>query len=140
MVGTYILCRTAIRESGESAEDVNDGDYGVIIAMGATVIVNTILTILNINGSYNSAEEAVKAEFTTEQLKNVFNWAYSMAGLVAAIFIIKGGIDYTMSRGDPSRTQKATRSLIFAAVGLVVVILAAAITNFIISSVGGAVS
>ena len=50
-----------------------------------------------------------------------------MAGLVAVVFIIKGGVEYMISRGDPGRVQKATRSLVYAVVGLVIVILAAVI-------------
>ena len=47
-------------------------------------------------------------------------------------------IDYMLSQGDPGKTQKATRGIIYSIVGLVIVILAAIITNTVISSVGGA--
>lgn len=107
---------------------------GVIIAMGASVIVNTAVTILGIN----TADGATQQGFDAARVQSIFSWAYSMAGLVAVIFIIKSGIDYMLSQGDPGKTQKATRGIIYSIVGLVIVILAAIITSTVISSVGGA--
>lgn len=107
---------------------------GVVLGLGASVIVNTIIMILGIDRSAGIAQNA----WTTERLNGVFNYAYSMAGIVAVIFIIKSGVDYMLATGDPAKTAKATRSLIYSVVGLVIVILAAVITNFIVSAVAGA--
>lgn len=105
---------------------------GVVIAMGASVIVNTAQVILGLN---NGVPTTVS---TTTQIQNIFSWAYSMAGLVAVVFIIKGGVEYMISRGDPGRVQKATRSLVYAVVGLVIVILAAVITSVVMGAIGEA--
>lgn len=105
---------------------------GVVIAMGASIVVNTIIFILGIN-----AGNGIEQEFDGSSLQNVFNWAYSMAGLVAVIFIIKGGIDYMLSQGEPGKIQQATRGIMYAVIGLVVVLLAAFITGAVISSIGG---
>ena len=59
-------------------------------------------------------------------------------GTVAAAVFIYNGLMYVMSTGDPSRTKKATQGLIFAALGLAIVLLAAIITNFIFSTIEGA--
>lgn len=107
---------------------------GVAIAMGATVIVNTAKVILGIN----DANGWNQGEFLVTDVQGAFNWAYIAAGIVAVGFIIKNGVDYMLSTGDPGKTQKATRGLIFSVVGLVIVLLAAAITSFVISSIGGA--
>lgn len=106
---------------------------GVVIAMGASVLVNTAVTILGINTSGIQDNG-----FNATRVQSIFSWAYSMAGLVAVIFIIKSGIDYMLSQGDPGKTQKATRGIVYAVIGLVVVILAAVITSTVIKSVGGA--
>ena len=107
---------------------------GVIIAMGASVLVNTAVTILGINTSNGIQQTG----FDAARVTGIFSWAYSMAGLVAVIFIIKSGLDYMLSQGDPGKTQKATRGIIYSVVGLIVVILAAVITSTVIKSVGGA--
>lgn len=106
---------------------------GVVIAMGATVIVNTLKLILGIaNDGWN------QGTVTQERVEGVFGWAYGIAGLVAVVFIIKSGVDYMISTGDPSKTKKALHGLIAAVVGLIIVILASVITGFITSSIGGA--
>lgn len=105
---------------------------GVVIAMGATILVNTAKVILGID------ESAGWNQGSFGGLQQVFDWAYLAAGIVAVAFIIKNGVDYMISIGDPGKIQRATRGLIAAIAGLVVVVLAAVITNFIIKSVGGA--
>lgn len=107
---------------------------GMVIGMGASVFVNTAIQILQINQS-NGWQQAT---FTADTLDKIFSWAYAMAGVVAVGFIIKSGVDYMISTGDPGKTRKATHALIYSVVGLVVVILAAVITSFIIKSIGGA--
>ncbi len=102
---------------------------GTILTMSATVIVNTAKMALGISG--NSWKQAL---FEKDQLQNAFSWGYTVAGIVAVIFIIKGGFEYVISRGDPGKTQKAMRSVIYAVVGLVVVLLAATITAFVINA------
>lgn len=109
---------------------------GTVIAMSASVIVNTAKIILGIN----AADGWAQADFTKTQMNNIFSWAYTIAGLVAVVFIIKGGFNYLTSQGDPGKTKTAMQTIIYAVVGLVVVILAALITNFIITSTGGALT
>lgn len=106
---------------------------GITIAMGASVLVNTAKVILSIDESKGWNQ----GEFLTTDVQGAFNWAYIAAGIVAVGFIIKNGVDYMLSTGDPGKTQKATRGLIFSVVGLVIVLLAAVITGFVISSIGG---
>lgn len=107
---------------------------GTVIAMVASVAVNTVRVILGIN----STDEWAQHEITQENIENAFAWAFSIAGVIAVIFIIKGAVDYLMSSGDPAKTRKATQAIIYAVVGLVIVILARLITIFVLQSTGGA--
>ncbi len=108
---------------------------GVIIAMGSSVIVNTGTTILGIDRSAGWEQQ----EVTQEQIQNAFNWAYAMAGLVAVLFIVYGGVTYLTSQGDPAKASKATRTVLYAVAGLVIVILAAVITAFVTEAIGGSI-
>ena len=108
---------------------------GTVIAMVASIAVKTAQTILSINAEAGWQQ----GEITQDRIGNVFAWAYSAAGIIAVVFIIKGAIDYLMSQGNPERTRTATRSILFAVVGLVVVLLAAAITAFVMGTVGDAI-
>ena len=58
-----------------------------------------------------------------------------LIGIVTVGFIIKGGIDYAMSQGDPGKVKKAKDSILYAVIGLVVSVLAFAIVQFILNHV-----
>jgi len=71
----------------------------------------------------------VDADTTVTSLLNV---VYFLAAAAAIIVIILGGIFYSISNGDSSKVKFAKDSILYAVVGLVVVMLAFVITNFII--------
>lgn len=66
---------------------------------------------------------------------NILNTAYYIAGFIAVGMIIYAGIQYITANGDTAKTKKATNTIIFSIVGLVVIIAAFTITNFVITSV-----
>lgn len=107
---------------------------GLVISIGASVIVNTVIKILGIDrdGGWN------QGGFDKDAMAGIFNWAYLAAGIVAVAFLIKSGVDYMISAGDLGKTKKATHSIIYSVVGLILVILASVITNFVISAIGEA--
>ena len=86
-----------------------------------------------------SVREAAGCKGTTDQLPNVviniLNAVIGVAGLVAVIFIIYGGVQYMTSSGDAGKIKKAKDTILYAVIGLIVCILAAAIVNFVINKV-----
>lgn len=104
---------------------------GMVIALSASVLVNTGMVILSIQTS-NGIKQG--ENFTQVQVQNAFTWAYTVAGLVAVAFIIFGGIKYVTSQGDPGKARSATQTIVYAVVGLIVVLMAAAITALVITS------
>ena len=71
-----------------------------------------------------------------ELLRNGLNLTYFLAGVVAIITIIIAGIMYTTSSGDAGRVTKAKNLLVYAIVGLIIVLVAFAVTNFVIGRFG----
>lgn len=67
-------------------------------------------------------------------LTNVLNAAYFWAGIVCVIIIIIAGYFYVTSAGNASTVKRAKDALTGAVIGLVVIILAFTITQFIIGS------
>ena len=65
-------------------------------------------------------------------IQTVVNALLFLLGAVAVIMIIIGGIRYTTSNGDSTRTKAAKDTILYAVVGLVVAILAFAIVNWVI--------
>ena len=62
---------------------------------------------------------------------NILYGIYFLAGIIAVIVIIIAGLTFINSGGDASRVTKAKNQILYAVVGLVVVISAFAITNFV---------
>jgi hypothetical protein len=65
-------------------------------------------------------------------LTNALNTVYFLAAIVAVIVIIVAGLAYSTSGGDSGKVTKAKNQILFAVIGLVVVLAAFAITNFVI--------
>lgn len=58
-----------------------------------------------------------------------------VAGIAAVIIIIIAGIHFITSNGDPNAAGSARSTIIMAAVGIVVIVLAKSIITFIVSRV-----
>lgn len=67
-----------------------------------------------------------------EVLANALNIVYFLAGAIAVIVIIIGGIMYVTSAGDSGAVSKAKNMVLYSVIGLVVVIAAFAVTNFVL--------
>ena len=65
-------------------------------------------------------------------LQNGLNMAYLIAGIIAVIVVIVGGIMYATSAGNSGNVTKAKNLILYAVVGIVVILTAFAITNFVI--------
>lgn len=70
-------------------------------------------------------------------LGNILTAVYMVAGIVAVIVIIVGGIRYTTSNGDAAGVKSAKNTILYAVVGLIVIIMASAITQFVIQGTSG---
>ena len=63
---------------------------------------------------------------------NILNAVYFWAGVIAIIVIIIAGILYSSSTANPSQTKRAREAIIYAVVGLVAIIMAFVVTQFIL--------
>jgi len=76
----------------------------------------------------------VNAISSEKVLQNTLNIVYMAAGIAAVIVIIVGAIIFASSAGNSSSVVKGKNMIIYAVAGLVVIIAAFAITNFVIGS------
>ncbi len=65
-------------------------------------------------------------------LQNGLNIAYFIAGIIAVIAIILAGFSYVTSQGDAGRVTKAKNTILYAVIGIVIILSAFAITQFVI--------
>jgi hypothetical protein len=64
--------------------------------------------------------------------KDISNTLIFVAGAIAVIVLIIGGLNYVTSTGDAARIKKAKDTILYAIIGLIIAILAYAIINFVI--------
>lgn len=73
-----------------------------------------------------------KVALNDSLINNVYNTVLALAGAVAVAYIVWGGMQYTLSQGDSGKVKKAKDTLLYAIVGLIVVMFAFVILNFVI--------
>lgn len=65
-------------------------------------------------------------------IPNVLHTVYIWAGIIAVLIIIVAGYFYATSGGDASQTKRAKDAILGAVVGLIIIIMAFIITQFVI--------
>lgn len=65
----------------------------------------------------------------------VINILSIVVGIAAVIMIIIGGFRFVMSGGDPKNTESARNTVLYALVGVVIVLLAQILVRFVINKV-----
>ena len=106
---------------------------GLVIALSAIGITNFIFTLVTVGATNIGEIEGVVQMTGTDLIVAGLNLVYYIAGLVAVVMVIFGGFMYTASSGDPGRVGKAKQTLTWAIAGLIIILCAYAITNFIIA-------
>lgn len=66
---------------------------------------------------------------------NILSAIIGVAGFIAVIWIIIGGVNYMTSSGDPSKTKKARDTILYACIGLIICVLSFVIVNFVILNI-----
>lgn len=72
---------------------------------------------------------------TGASVRDIISIVASILGFIAVIVIIIAAIKFITSQGEPQKVANARNTIIYAAIGLVVSILAHVIVNFVIEAV-----
>lgn len=115
---------------------------GLAIVMSAYLIMSTIrFALLGAGGKFSCdflSDAGTGCVDANSIVTNAIQWTIGIAGAVALIFVVYGGISYTTSAGDPGKLQKAKQTILYALIGLAIVALAEAITAFISGTIRNA--
>jgi hypothetical protein len=65
-------------------------------------------------------------------IPGILNTVYWLGGVIAIIVIVIAGIFYAISQGEAAKIKRAKEAIIYSVVGLVVIMVAFIITNFVI--------
>lgn len=100
------------------------------------LIAQTALAIDLFPGNVCSGADcsAVKASDTelANRVQNIINIALMIAGAVAVIMVVIGGLRMISANGRPGDLESGRMTVIWAVVGIIVVILSSAIVNFVV--------
>jgi len=83
------------------------------------------------SGLISASDAGIPAVSADNVLANGLNIVYFLAAVVAVIVIIIGGLLFATSAGNAANVTKAKNMILYAVVGLVIVLAAFAITNFV---------
>lgn len=70
-----------------------------------------------------------------QTIKTIVDGFLVLVGIVAAIYLVLGGVRYIRSQGDDGEMEKAKHTILYAIIGIIVVGLSAVIVNFVIKSI-----
>jgi type IV secretory pathway VirB2 component (pilin) len=90
-------------------------------ATGVALSLSTVESVFAADGA------AQATDFMTNIIKVLINFA----GIVAVAMVVWGGIRYATSSGHPEQLDKAKKTLWYAGVGLVIVLAAYSIVDFV---------
>lgn len=100
--------------------------------MKKTIIFQTIfLTFLFVVFTSPVYAQSADVDKVTTFIQSVIQVLVTLAGFVAAGFIVWGGIGYITSSGNPEALEKSKRTILYSAVGLTLVLGAFVISNIV---------
>jgi len=85
------------------------------------------------SGSYNVNIPKVGATHGSIQL--ILQVVFGIIGAIALLVITFAAFQYTISRGEPQQTARAKDTIIYAAIGLVICVLAFSIVTFVYKNI-----
>ncbi len=108
---------------------------GLGVALASTAIVNVIATSISGGRTGFGLPNVAAGQGQVAAILN--NIIFPIAGVVAVIFVIIGGVMFTISQGDPGKVKNARNTIIYSIVGLVFVIMGFAIVQLILGRFAG---
>lgn len=121
----YMIAQGDPGKLAKGKKTITNAVIGLVITMTASILSGAISGI--ISGVKDSADGA-------SFFQGIFNKVFFWSGVVAVIMIVYGGIQYITSTGNPSGIAKAKTTILYSIVGLLIVIMAAAIVNVVVGA------
>jgi len=68
----------------------------------------------------------------TSSMPTVLKTVFAFAGVLSVLFVVIGGLRYTLSAGNPSQIKQAKETILYALIGLVLAISAFTVVSFVL--------
>ncbi len=113
-------------KAAKGKKTITNALIGSVLCLVASTLVGALNGIFGAMG---------KAGSTSDFFAEIFNRAFIWGGILCVLMMVIGGISYAMSAGNPGKITKAKNTIMYSAIGLIIIILAAAIVNFVLKAV-----
>ena len=97
--------------------------YEYLVSAGR-MAQNSVTKACELNGAFQFSDVVLIA-------MAVLDMVLRLAGLVAVVFVMYGGLQYITSNGEPDKTKDAQQTIINALIGLGIALVAIAAVSFI---------
>jgi hypothetical protein len=77
-----------------------------------------------------------EVQATSDTIGKILVVVLNVMGAVTLLIITLGGLKYVLSRGEPQGTNRAKDTILYALIGLVIIIFARALVAFVFNKVG----
>lgn len=111
-------------------EEVNRDTSG-----GKATVENKKICEINSNSGASSSKSLLAKEGIVKKILNFMSW---LTGLLAAVYLIVGGFKIIVSGGESDSVASGRKMIIYAMVGIAVVISSNLIINLVIGAVNNA--
>ena len=71
-----------------------------------------------------------------QTLDTVASYVIGILVLVAVFYIIRAGYEFVTANGDQEKISQARSSIMYAAIGIIIALIAKGIVNFIVGAIG----
>ncbi|MEX2055202.1 MAG: hypothetical protein WD972_03380 [Candidatus Andersenbacteria bacterium] len=104
----------------------------------STLLVPTLAAAQGLNKPVTGIQgvaQGVGPQGVINAIVNVLNMLLMFVALLAAIYLIYGGVKYITSAGDAGKADEAKSTILYALLGLIVIGLSAVLVNFVLGAV-----
>lgn len=126
----YLTSNGSSDRAAQGIKTILAAVIGMALALSAVAIKNFLWDVaIAQNASTNDfgVYDVNAGDFIVGALEAV----YFIAGVLAVVMIVIAGLNYATSSGDQTKVTKAKNTILYSIIGLVIVLIAFAITKFI---------
>ena len=125
----YMLVAANPERVTMARKTIQNAVIGLIISFSSIAIINIVTS--RITGGTGNDFGMIEIE-AGNLIPAILGAVYWVAGVAAVVTLIAGGIGYMISDGNPQKITKSKDIILYSVVGLVVILVAFTITNFVI--------
>ncbi len=108
------------------------------IAMSISLFAGNVMALTVQEGAAAARADGMPADLVGMDgvFTRITNTALYAIGIISVVMLIWGGLRYILSGGDSKKITDAKNTILYAIIGLIIALLAYAIVNFVLNTLG----